>query len=97
MNGILSVEPENLCVTARPGVPLEDLNDELRAHGLFFSIDLGAKASLGGMAGTNASGSNALRHGDMREQVLGIEVVLSNGRTIRVDSKARRARAATTI
>ena len=72
MDKILSVEPGNLCVTAEPGVTLEDLNDELRPHGLFFSIDLGANASLGGMAGTNASGSNALRYGDMHEQVLGM-------------------------
>ena len=79
MGGILSVEPENLCVTAGPGITLEDLNDELQRYGLFFSIDLGANASLGGMAGTNASGSNALRYGDMREQVLGMEVVLSDG------------------
>src|SRR5215212_10214347 len=90
MGRILSVEPENLCVTAEPGATLEDLNDELRSHGLFFSIDLGANASLGGMAGTNASGSNALRYGDMHEQVLGMEVVLSDGRTIRVGSKARK-------
>ena len=90
MNSICSIEPENLCVTAGPGIKLQDLNDELRQHGLFFSIDLGANASLGGMAGTNASGSNALRYGDMREQVLGMEVVLSDGRTIRVGSKARK-------
>ncbi len=91
MNGVLSVEPENLCFTAQPGVRLQDLNEELRSHGLFFSIDLGANASLGGMAGTNASGSNALRYGDMREQVLGMEVVLADGRTIRVGGKARKA------
>lgn len=90
MNGILSVEPENLCVTAEPGITLRDLNDELQRHGLFFPIDLGANASLGGMAGTNASGSNALRYGDMHEQVLGMKVVLSDGRTIRVGSKARK-------
>ncbi len=90
MNEVLSIELDNLCVTAGPGVTLEDLNDELRQHGLFFSIDLGANASLGGMSGTNASGSNALRYGDMREQVLGMEVVLADGRTIRVGSKARK-------
>ena len=90
MNHILSIEPENLCVTVEPGITLQDLNGELRQLGLLFSIDLGANASLGGMAGTNASGSNALRYGDMREQVLGMEVVLSDGRTIRVGSKARK-------
>jgi D-lactate dehydrogenase (cytochrome) len=91
MNRILSIEPENLCVTAESGVTLQDLNRELHPHGLFFSIDLGANASLGGMAGTNASGSNALRYGDMHEQVLAMEVVLSDGRTIRVGSKARKS------
>jgi D-lactate dehydrogenase (cytochrome) len=91
MNRILSVELENLCFTAEPGVTLEELNEELRPHGLSFSIDLGANASLGGMAGTNASGANALRYGDMREQVLGMEVVLSDGRVIRVGSKARKS------
>jgi D-lactate dehydrogenase (cytochrome) len=91
MNRILSVEPESLCFTAEPGVRREELNKELRSRGLFFSVDLGANASLGGMAGTNASGSNALRYGDMREQVLGMEVVLSDGRTIRVGGKARKS------
>src|SRR5829696_7762382 len=83
-------EPENLCVSAEPGVTLTELNEQLSAYGVFFSIDLGADASLGGMAGTNASGSNALRYGDMREQVLGMEVVLSDGRIIQVGSKAHK-------
>ena len=91
MNRILSVEPESLCLTAEPGVTLSRMREELGRHGLFFSVDLGADASLGGMAGTNASGSNALRYGDMRRQVLGMEVVLSDGRTIRVGSKARKS------
>ena len=90
MNRVLSTEPENLCVSAEPGVTLMELNEQLFAYGLFFSIDLGADASLGGMAGTNASGSNALRYGDMREQVLGMEVVLSDGRIIQVGSKAHK-------
>lgn len=91
MGRILSVEPENMCFTAEPGVTLGRMREELAPHGLFFSVDLGADASLGGMAGTNASGSNALRYGDMRTQVLGMEVVLSDGRTIRVGSKARKS------
>lgn len=91
MNRILSVEPENTCFTAEPGVTLSRMREELGRHGLFFSVDLGADASLGGMVGTNASGSNALRYGDMRRQVLGMEVVLSDSRTIRVGSKARKS------
>lgn len=75
---------------------LEELNEELRSHGLSFSTDLGANASLGGMAGTNASGANALRYGDMREQVLGMEVVLSGGRVVRVGRKPASPRLATT-
>lgn len=91
MSRILSIEPESLCFTAEPGVTLSRMREELGVHGLFFSVDLGADASLGGMAGTNASGSNALRYGDMRRQVLRMEVVLSDGRTITVGSKARKS------
>lgn len=91
MDRVLSVEPENLCVTVEPGVLHEDLNEELGPHGLFFSVNPGANASLGGMAGTNASGANALRYGDMRAQVLQMEVVLSDGRVLRVGSKARKS------
>lgn len=91
MDGILSVEPESTCFTAEPGVTLSKMREALAPHGLFFSVDLGADASLGGMAGTNASGSNFLRYGDMRRQVLGMEAVLSDGRTIRVGSGARKS------
>ena len=91
MDDILSVEPESLSFTAEPGVTLSKMREALTPHGLFFSIDLGADASLGGMAGTNASGSNALRYGDMRAQVLAMEVMLADGRTIRLGSKARKS------
>ena len=91
MNRVLNIEPESLFVTAEPGVLHPELNHELRPHGLFFSVDPGAEASLGGMAGTNASGANALRYGAMRDQVLEMEVVLSDGRVIRVGSKARKS------
>jgi D-lactate dehydrogenase (cytochrome) len=91
MNRVLNIEPESLFVTAEPGVLHPELNHELRPHGLFFSVDPGAEASLGGMAGTNASGANALRYGAMRDQVLEMEVVLSDGRDIRVGSKARKS------
>ena len=91
MDRVLSVEPESMCFTAEPGATLSKMREALAPHGLFFSVDLGVDASLGGMAGTNASGSNALRYGDMRRQVFGMEVVLSDGRTIRVGSKARKS------
>jgi D-lactate dehydrogenase (cytochrome) len=91
MNRILNIEPENLFVTAEPGLLHPELNHVLRPHGLFFSVDPGAEASLGGMAGTNASGANALRYRAMRDQVLEMEVVLSTGRVIRVGSKARKS------
>ena len=91
MNRVLEIEPGNLYVTAEPGVLHPELNRQLRSFGLFFSVDPGAEASLGGMAGTNASGSNALRYGAMRDQVLELEVVLPDGRTIRAGGKARKS------
>jgi D-lactate dehydrogenase (cytochrome) len=91
MNRVLNIDPESLFVTAEPGVTHPALNRELRPHGLFFSVDPGAEASLGGMAGTNASGANALRYGAMRDQVLELKVILSDGRVVRVGSKARKS------
>lgn len=91
MNRVLYIEPGSLYATAEPGVLHPELNRELRSHGLFFSADPGAEASLGGMAGTNASGSNALRYGAMRDQVLELEVVLADGRVLRVGNKARKS------
>lgn len=90
MDYVPEIDPESMTVTAGPGITHLELNRRLREHGLFFSVDPGAEASLGGMAGTNASGSNALRYGAMRDQVLGLEVVLADGRVIRAGSKARK-------
>jgi D-lactate dehydrogenase (cytochrome) len=91
MNHVLNIDLESLFVTVEPGVTHPELNRELRPHGLFFSVDPGAEASLGGMAGTNASGANALRYGAMRDQVLELRVVLLDGRVVRVGSKARKS------
>jgi D-lactate dehydrogenase (cytochrome) len=91
MNDILNIDLESLFVTVEPGVTHPELNRELRPHGVFFSVDPGAEASLGGMAGTNASGANALRYGAMRDQVLELKVVLSDGRVVQVGSKARKS------
>ncbi len=91
MNHIIDIDPDSLYVVAEPGVLHPELNRELQPHGLFFSVDPGADASLGGMAGTNASGANALRYGAMRDQVLELEVILADGRVIRVGGKARKS------
>jgi D-lactate dehydrogenase (cytochrome) len=93
MKKIIAVHPEDLDCVVEPGVTRKELNEYLKSYGLFFPIDPGADASIGGMASTRASGTNAVRYGTMKDNVIALEAILPNGETITTARRAKKTSA----
>lgn len=91
MNKVIQLYDQDLQVSVEPGITREELNNELRTTGLFFPVDPGANATIGGMVATRASGTTAIRYGTMKDAVLSLEIVLADGRIINTGTRAKKS------